>query len=190
MISIKCAAFAIAAGVISLCAQASPVTYDFGVNGGTSGPLAGVVSSGSFTFDSSIAASGGVYTGRELEALSFSWDGIHYTAATANTGALQSNGGGAILTGWLFGTSCGPASCSIPAPPAATDGWVLTNTSFSYLVAGDTQVRNGTFTFLGPAAAVPEPSSLVLLGIGLLPLLRWGAASARRSSSRQIGGCA
>src|SRR5689334_4610810 len=46
-----------------LIGHSTPITYDFSVDGGSTGALAGVHSSGSFSFDSSIIpAAGGLLT--------------------------------------------------------------------------------------------------------------------------------
>ncbi len=98
-----------AAGVLlaPLAAHAKSITYDFTVNGGGAGPLADVSSSGSFTFDSAIIPTGGgLVTGTKLlTGLSFTWDGLSYDPATANTGSLEFNSGG-TLDGVNFGNFC------------------------------------------------------------------------------------
>ena len=73
-----------------IAAHSAPITYDFLVNGGSSGPLAGQTATGSFSVDSSnTPASGGVLNATGLLSdLSFTWDGISYNALTANTGSL------------------------------------------------------------------------------------------------------
>src|SRR5690242_11403709 len=96
---------------VPFAAQASPVVWNFMANGGSVGPLAGVVSSGSFTFDSSIIpvvvnpppADGLVDGTGLLTGLSFAWDGLSYDQTTANTGALEFDSSG-TLTGVNFGT--------------------------------------------------------------------------------------
>jgi hypothetical protein len=69
-------------------AKASLITYDFTVTA-TSGPLEGAVAHGTFSYDSSSIVPGNfnVATGL-LTSLSFSWNGVAYTQATANTGFL------------------------------------------------------------------------------------------------------
>lgn len=92
--------------------QAAPITYDFTVTG-TSGPMAGQSSSGSFTFDSSVIPVGGGNVSQTglLTDLSFTWDGFSYTEANANTGALNFDASGQLILA-LFGSNCGGGSCS------------------------------------------------------------------------------
>src|SRR5262249_33655237 len=88
---------AVVALVAPLASKASPVTYDFTVNGGSTGPLANVTASGTFTYDSSIIPVGG---GADIDSglltgVSFTWDGISYDQAT--TGSLQFHPDGSLF---------------------------------------------------------------------------------------------
>jgi hypothetical protein len=68
----------------SLVARSNSITYDFAVTA-NSGPLSGAVASGSFTFNSGIIPAGGglVPASGLLTDLSFTWDGVPYTASSS-----------------------------------------------------------------------------------------------------------
>src|SRR5437879_4802299 len=105
--------------VLSLVAQvtnATPITYAFTVTP-WNGPLNGVSSTGTFTFDSSVIVAGGgiVDATGLLTGLSFNWNGRSYNATTANTGRLVFDSSG-NLNEALFGTNCTVGSCSIGIP--------------------------------------------------------------------------
>ncbi|HET7133656.1 MAG TPA: hypothetical protein VFJ95_15490, partial [Gammaproteobacteria bacterium] len=97
-----------------LAGHATPITYDFTVNGGPTGALAGVTASGYFSFDSSIIPAGAGLRGLTglLTDLAFTWNGIFYDETTANTGSLSFDANG-TLTGAIFGTACKPGGCDV-----------------------------------------------------------------------------
>lgn len=164
-------------------ASASPISYQFAASANT-GPLTGVTSVGTFSFDSSIVpASGGVVDDANLfSQLSFTWGGMTFSAATANTGELQFNSSG-IVVGALFGTSCGPSGfgCGVTA---GTHDWEFFlnpapgNRGFDYAIPADplnTFFQLGGVTLTGPLP-VPTPGTLPLLSaaLGALGLIAWG----------------
>jgi hypothetical protein len=153
-----------------IAANAATVTYDFTVVG-TTGPLTGVSSNGSFSFDSSIIPGGGgfVTVAGSFTSLAFSWNGISYSAATANTGQLGFNAAG-NLTNFFFGDKCGAGICAITA---GMNDWWLQDGSFVYSVLANPQQAPDTWAGTGTLAPVPLPAAgwLLLSGLGGLGLL-------------------
>jgi hypothetical protein len=156
-------------------ATAAPISYDFTVNGGLSGPLAGVTSSGFFTFDDSIIPVGGgtVLQGGLFTDLAFSWNGIAYDESTANTGILTFDASGALVPLFYFGNNCVGAVCSISH---LTNQWALQmNDEGGYFTYGLPDVfglQFGPATYSPRAAVAPEPGTLLLFGLGGLAFAR------------------
>lgn len=150
-------------------ALSDPVTYDFTVTA-TNGPLAGDVSDGSFTYNSSIVPRGpGVLSGPLLTSLSFTWDGITYNSTTANTGSLGFNPGG-TLAFMIFGNDCFGGGC---LAGGGSETWFVlgnsTGSGFAYDVPSSPNGFTGTASF-SPALSgttVPEPATFSLLCLGL-----------------------
>jgi hypothetical protein len=167
--------------IAPLAAQASSITYDFTANGGSFGPLANVISTGSFTFDSSIIPAGGgtvIGTGL-LTGLSFTWDGKSYNQTTANTGALAFTPSG-LLSGVNIGDSCN-ASGGCMVDPNGND-WILSGFVFgaplgpmnqlsTLYTVGDGQSYNGWAHAYLQTSAAPEAGTVTLLLGGLAILL-------------------
>jgi hypothetical protein len=156
-------------------ALSAPVTYDFTVTA-FSGPLDGDTANGSFTFNSAIAPPGGGFaigTGL-LTSLAFTWDGITYTSATANTGFLEFNAAGAVIR-TLFGTDCfSNGACSTSE---FNEQWFFAAPDGFAYVTPTTHGGTGTVSlFLAgspppppppPPPSLPEPATLSLLALGL-----------------------
>jgi hypothetical protein len=160
-----------------LAAQASPVTYDFTVTGGPSGPLAGQTATGSFSVDSSnTPSSGGVLNATGLLTdLSFTWDGISYNAQTANTGGLIiSWGSWGPIFGATFGTNCDAGTCQAasggidPSPQWFVQMFQGSPGTFVYGVPDDSvDLFVGTATSEPAPVSVPEPGTITLFAVGL-----------------------
>jgi hypothetical protein len=165
------------------CACADELTYDFTVTA-TSGPLSGTVSSGSFSFDSSVIVpagppatscrpstspcpptGGGVAGSHLLDALDFTWDSIAYNATTANTGFLNFDSSGNLIS-FCFGDYAGAGGCAVRA---GFEEWDVDGSEFAP-VSGET----------------PEPGTLVLLGTGLLSVLALGLRKSGGLLSRRV----
>jgi hypothetical protein len=155
---------------VPLAASATPITYDFSVTA-TSGPLIGTTADGSFSFDSGSIMHGGanVATGL-LTALSFTWDGISYTAATANTGFLEFDAGGNLIEAF-FGTDCNAGNCHVALQN--TEQWALIgfpDGRGTLIYTTPTSIVAGATVSALRQATVPEPATLTLLGVGLAAL--------------------
>jgi hypothetical protein len=158
-----------------LHALAEMVTYDFTVNGGPSGPLAGVVSSGSITFDTNeIAAATLDSTGSLLfvsgpgilSDMRLNWDGIAYDPSTLQTGGLTWLPNG-FFSGWLFGTHCDGAGCGVTAGSSDlyVNGSFPGGGPFVYTVSG--VIYDGVVTSVTQA---PLDPTVWYLAAGLLGL--------------------
>jgi hypothetical protein len=153
-------------GLCALTANATPITFDFTVTA-NSGPLSGTTASGDFTFDSSSIVPGGSNLAAGLfTALDFTWDGITYTAATANTGGLTFNASGDLTTA-LFGDNCVADDCSVSIH---TENWLVGGPTFVYATLTTNFVFDDGTASLTQRGAAPEPATLALLGLGLAGL--------------------
>ena len=167
-------------------AVATPINYVFSVTA-TSGPLSGTTAAGTFSYDSSSIVPGGGFNDNIglLTALNFTWDGITYNQATANTGSLGFDGFG-TLVGVAFGNDCSPGSCIVFSNRKEWSfSTFFTNfipQDFIYARLGGTQVFHGTETLSQVVSqVVPEPSTWALLGAGLGGL---ALAAVRRRTRR------
>jgi hypothetical protein len=160
---------AVVASFGAAVANAFPITYDFTATG-TTGPLAGTVAHGTFSYDSSIVTPGPNITPGLLTALRFSWNGVAYNQTTANTGFLAFDAGGNLVDA-IFGTiaNCGAGFCVVD-PVGANEIAVEVRpghfSTFDYTVPGDTTTVFFGTTTAALAIPAPEPTTIALLGLG------------------------
>ncbi len=129
--------------LMAVSVQAIPVNYKFSVTA-TSGPLMGVTAVGTFAFDSSIIPVGGAHVPGAwlLTDLNFTWHGIAYNAATANTGWLDFNSLG-YLTGVNFGNNHSAQGTQVDL---GQEQWMAsTNAAFKYSILDGSDIWDGTF---------------------------------------------
>ena len=79
------------------------------------GTLAGVTSSGYFSFDDRIIPIGGgtLFQANLLTDLAFTWNLITYDESTANTGMLTFDATGALVPTSFFGNKCPAGVCGV-----------------------------------------------------------------------------
>ena len=153
-------------------ALAGDIHYLFTLNW-ESGSLMGTSSSGSLSFDESLAAPNAEYFGTaSLSSFSLAVGGTFYSLADIAVGFLTFDANADLrLLG--VGTSCGPHFCTII--PGDPPGFLMVYDSQSQLdrffglywpAEADQSYGAGTFE----VAAIPEPSTMALLlaGTGLL----------------------
>ena len=147
-------------------------TYVFTINW-QSGSLLGSSSTGSLSFDESLAMANNQYVGPDvLSAFSLTIGSTFYGLASVSTGLLwfDANADVRLL---MVGTDCGFGYCSVH--PTEPDTFYLVYDAQSQLdpffaVAGPPNAEQSYGVGSFHAAAIPEPSVLVLLlaGGGLL----------------------
>jgi hypothetical protein len=133
-------------------AVASPITYDF-----TSRPAAGRSTASSprglHLRQQQHHAGRGERRDGTLHALHFTWNGISYTAATANTGSLFFDTGGALVSA-LFGTQCVAGSCS---GAGGTEGWTVSAPGLFLYTPASTDIGFGGTSTLSLATSPSLP---------------------------------
>jgi len=180
--------------LLGAAAAASPawaglLTYEFTVRAAF-GPLDGVVSSGSFSFDEALVPPSGfgeVVGFPILSRLSFIWNGIAYDESTANAGSLAFStfAPDQVLEGFSIGNHCsgdggvGPGTCLVIGH---TNDWhAATGSGFAYALPDIPFVfGQGSVTFARvEVPPVPECSTLALLGSGLALVISVGSRRRR-----------
>lgn len=168
---------------VPLVANAAPLTFNFTVTGGDSGPLAGVSSSGYFTIDDSIIPEfgGDVIGGGLFQDFAFTWNGVSYSALTAQSSYLSFDFFGSLF-GWGFGSDCPNTDQVGCQASSGQNSWLIDYTRFFY---GLSQVKDQFYEGTAIVARrqanvdVPEPGTLALLALGL--------AATWFGSRRQVG---
>ena len=157
--------------------EANTISYGFTVTA-TSGPLNGTVASGTFSYDSSSIVLGGLKANAGLlTALNFIWDGITYNKNTANTGSMNFDASGNLIS-YQFGTNCGPGYCGVQSGLEEFKVLGPFGPNSEYTESGVSGIFSGTVS-TSQASTAPEPSTFVFLSAGLLGLTL--AAVRRRS---------
>lgn len=164
---------------VGCAAHATPISYIFSVTA-TTGTLAGTTASGSFSYDSSSITPGLIYA--PLTALDFTWNGTHYTQATANTGWLSFDVSGNL--NWIgMGSNCGVKSCNLNY---RRGDWYITwqpgYASFLYGIPTGTAFGHVVLA-PAPPPQVPEPLTLSLFAAGLAGSF-WTVRRAKRRPAR------
>jgi len=170
--------------LFSFPAFAGPIySYEFTVTG-TSGPLTGEMSTGSFSYEATQFSER--VLGLALTAFDFAWHGINYglsevsflaSAWVDGAGRLDISPG---MVSTFFGNRCGPGACGVSI---GFESWNVefgfpdaygfeNNSILRYAFPGMDGVQNGTATLtLKSVTSVPEPGTLALLLVGLLGLV-------------------
>jgi hypothetical protein len=159
---------------IATPARATIIEYGFQVTE-TSGPFDGQTQSGTFGIDAKYKAPDQMdFAGGLLSNLAFTFDGVTYDAATANTGAIAFDSDG-NLSLFNFGTGCNErGACGLLTEPD-TISWIVSATGEGqgnfYYAVGPTidDLGDGLLAF-APLQSVPEPSSLALFASACLGL--------------------
>jgi len=183
-------AAALALLMSAMAAEAVPVTVDFTVTSNdVSNPSweRGVMGTGYFTFDDGLMpVSGTGLVGNPILGLPtldlfFNWFGVSFDETTAKIATLSFTNG--ALSNWTIGGNYSPATCGFlryactSSGGSAPDFDAVGSGGLAFTDAQHTGLAYGPVQWSVRGAAVPEPGTLALFGLGILGL---GFVSRRR----------
>jgi len=176
-------AAALALLMSAMAAEAVPVTVDFTVTSNdVSNPSweRGVMGTGYFTFDDGLMpVSGTGLVGNPILGLPtldlfFNWFGVSFDETTAKIATLSFTNG--ALSNWTIGGNYSPATCGFlryactSSGGSAPDFDAVGSGGLAFTDAQHTGLAYGPVQWSVRGAAVPEPGTLALFGLGILGL--------------------
>jgi hypothetical protein len=176
-------AAALALLMSAMAAEAVPVTVDFTVTSNdVSNPSWewGVMGTGYFTFDDGLMpVSGTGLVGNPILGLPtldlfFNWFGVSFDETTAKIATLSFTNG--VLSNWTIGGNYSPATCGFlryactSSGGSAPDFDAVGSGGLAFTDAQHTGLAYGPVQWSVRGAAVPEPGTLALFGLGILGL--------------------